>query len=278
MVAADPHDVVGDRGDGTDQTAIARVYDRHAAVEYERLDRSLRHRAEFVLSADLLDQYVAPGAEVLDVGAGPGRYAEHLLGRGCRVGLTDLSANSLRLFEERIEPDLADGVLFCRQGSATDLGWLASESFDVVLLMGPLYHLVSRVERHAALREAWRVLRRGGVVVTAYISAYKNMVEAVADGDGDEVERLRAGGPTTHLGMQQYRTWPRQATEELAKAGFDVLRTRNLEGLASLLDLDTLEAHDAEAFFAMLRRTCELPDLLGATLHFACVARRPADG
>ncbi|HZL04516.1 MAG TPA: hypothetical protein VFE45_03700 [Coriobacteriia bacterium] len=65
---------------------------------------------------------------------------------------------------------------------------------------------------------------------------------------------------------------------ELAEAGFEVLRTRNLEGLASLLDLDTLEAHDDEAFFAMLRKTCELPDLLGATLHFACVARRPADG
>ncbi len=173
--------------------------DRHAAAEYERLDRSLLHRAEFALSVELLDEYVAPGAEVLDVGAGPGRYAEQLLGRGCRVGLTDLSANSLELFSQRIEPHLADGVLFCRQGSATDLGWLASDSFDVVLLMGPLYHLVNRVERHAALREAWRVLRPDGVVVAAYISPYKNLVEAIADGDEREVERLCVGGPTTGL-------------------------------------------------------------------------------
>ena len=260
----------------TDQAAIARVYDRHAAVESERLDRSLLHRAELVLTVDLLDEYVAPGAGVLDVGSGPGRYAEHLLARGCRVGLTDLSADSLRLFEQRIEPHLAERVLFCRQGSATDLGWLKAGSFDVVLLMGPLYHLVARDERGAALRGAWRVLRPGGVVVAAYVSPYKPLVEAVAEGDQREVERLRSGGTTIHMGMQQYRMWPRQAIGELGRAGFDVLRTRNLEGLGTLIDRDIVDAQDPETFLAMLRDSCELPDLLGATLHFVCVARRPA--
>jgi hypothetical protein len=46
-----------------------------------------------------------------------------------------------------------------------------------------------------------------------------------------------------------------------------------LEGLAALLPRDTIHAQDPEPFFAMLRATCELPDLLGATLHFVCVAR-----
>lgn len=157
----------------TDQGAIARVYDQHAIAEYERLDRSLLDRAEFVLTAELLDKFVVLGADVLDAGAGPGRYAEHLLRRGCRVGLTDLSAESLRLFEQRVEPRVADGVLFCRQGCATDLGWLSSESFDAVLLMGPLYHLVADDERRAALQEAWRVLRPGGILVASYVSPYK---------------------------------------------------------------------------------------------------------
>jgi ubiquinone/menaquinone biosynthesis C-methylase UbiE len=271
------HHTADDLHGATDQAAIARVYDRHAAAEYERLDRSLLHRAEFVLTVELLEEYVSPRDAVLDVGSGPGRYAEHLLVRGCRVGLTDLSASSLRLFEERIEPRLAERVLFGRQGSATDLGWLEADSFDAVLLMGPLYHLVTREERHAALRGAWRVLRPGGVLVTAYISPYNPLADAFAEGDQREVTRLRAGGTTIHMGMEQYRMWPRQAGEELEQAGFDVLRTRNLEGLGSLMDRDMVEAQDPATFLAMLRATCELPDLLGATLHFVCVARRPAD-
>ncbi|TDD57050.1 SAM-dependent methyltransferase [Kribbella antibiotica] len=265
----------GEPRDGTDQGTIARVYDEHAAAEYERLDRSLLHRAEFVLTAELLDEFVAPGAEVLDAGSGPGRYAEYLLGKGCRVGLTDLSVDSLRLFEQRVDRHLAGGVLFCRQGSATDLGWLSPESFDAVLLMGPLYHLVTLDERRAALREARRVLRPGGVLVAAYVSPYRPLMKAVEEGARHEVERLRAGGPTMHLEMQQYRGWPREAHATLAEAGFEVLRTRNLQGFAALMDRDTIESQDPEGFFAMLRATCELPDLLGATLHFVCVARRP---
>jgi SAM-dependent methyltransferase len=278
MSVIEPQDAAPGPQDGTDQGTIARVYDQHATAEYERLDRSLLHRAEFVLTTELLDEFVAPAAEVLDAGAGPGRYAEYLLGRGCRVGLTDLSADSLRLFEQRIVPGLANGVLFCRQGSATNLGWLPSASFDAVLLMGPLYHLVAHDERRAALREAWRVLRPGGILLASYVSPYRPLMAALQEGDQREVERLRAGGPTMHLGMQQYRGWPSEAREALGEAGFEVLRTRNLQGLAALMDRDTIEAQDPEAFYAMLRATCELPDLLGATLHFVCVARRLGTG
>jgi SAM-dependent methyltransferase len=276
MPAIEPRDAVDSPEGETDQGTISRVYDQHASAEYERLGRSLLHRAEFVLTAELLDEFVVPGAEVLDAGSGPGRYAEYLLGRGCRVGLTDLSADSLQLFEERIEPRLADGVLFCRQGTATDLGWLPSGSFDAVLLMGPLYHLVAHDERRTALQEARRVLRPGGVLVAAYISPYRPLMQAVEEGDQREVEHLRAGGTTVHLGMQQHRSWPREARTELDAAGLEILRTRSLQGLAALMDRDTIAAQDPETFFAMLRATCEVPDLLGATLHFVCVARRPS--
>jgi SAM-dependent methyltransferase len=133
---------------------------------------------------------------------------------------------------------------------------------------------VSGEERRTALQEAWRVLRPGGILLAAYVSPYRPLMAAVEAGDQREVERLRAGGPTMHLGMQQYRGWPTEAREAMGEAGFEVLRTRNLQGLAALMDRDTIDAQDPEAFFAMLRATCELPDLLGATLHFVCVARR----
>jgi SAM-dependent methyltransferase len=256
----------------TDQDAVARVYDEHATSEYERLDRSALNRAEFTLTTELIDEYVVPGATVLDVGAGPGRYAEYLVGRGCDVGLTDLSARSLELFSQRVG---SAGVLFCRQGSATELGWVSPGAFDAVLMMGPLYHLVSRDERRAALDGAWRALRPGGVLIASYISPYKPLSEAVARGDLAEVERLRDGGSTLHAGAEQYRSWPSASRDELAAAGFDVLHTRNIQGLASLLPVTTTDAQDPAALLAMLRTTSTVPDLIGATLHYSHVGRRP---
>ena len=118
------------------------------------------------------------------------------------------------------------------------------------------------------------MLRPGGILLASYVSPYRPLMAAVQEGDQREVERLRVGGSTMHRGMQQYRGWPSEAREALGEAGFEVLRTRNLQGLAAQMDRGTIEAQDPETFYAMLRATCELPDLLGATLHFVCVARR----
>ena len=53
-------------------------------------------------------------------------------------------------------------------------------SADAVLLLGPLYHLTERADRLAALREARRVLRPGGVVFAAAISRFASLLDGLA--------------------------------------------------------------------------------------------------
>ena len=57
-----------------------------------------------------------------------------------------------------------------------------------MLLLGPLYHLTSRFERVRALREAFRVLRRGGVVVAAAISRFASTYDGLFSGHLEEPE------------------------------------------------------------------------------------------
>ena len=61
--------------------------------------------------------------------------------------------------------------------------------------------------------------------------------------------------------------------------GFETLRMRNLEGVGAFFqacqEKALAEERDKQAWFDILRRTCELPDLLGATLHFLYVGRKP---
>ena len=157
----------------TDRVFIADLYDRGAEAEQHRLLQSPREQAEFALAKELLGEYIAPESRVLDVGAGPGRYAEYLLRElGCRVGLVDLSPRSLELFRQRVPRPGAGEILFTRTGCATQLDGLDGQSFDAVLLMGPLYHLLESEERQSAIDQALRLLKPRGCLFTTFISPF----------------------------------------------------------------------------------------------------------
>lgn len=272
----------------TDRHLVSTHYDQAAAQEYARLTQSPLHQAEWLLTLDLIHAFVPRGAKVIDIGAGPGRYSEYLVRQmDCQVGLVDLSPVSLELFRQRLEPGLLDRVLFAQAGCATDLGFVADESFDAALLMGPLYHLQEARERLAALSEARRVLRPGGYLLAAYLSPYPLFARLLHREpdllcDTDVVKQLTQGGsvdlPNVSRLVEQFRCWPAQARVLMEQAGFSVVGMRNLEG-PSIFAEDALREkltteRQKQGWFQLLRETCENPDLLGATIHFLGVARR----
>lgn len=62
--------------------------------------------------------------------------------------------------------------------NALDLSALPSYSFDAVLLLGPLYHLLSLTDREGALNESRRLLREGGLIFAAFITHYSPFRDA----------------------------------------------------------------------------------------------------
>src|SRR5204862_1547957 len=125
---------------------------------------------EFTRTRELLQRYLPPPpAVILDVGGGPGTYALWLAGLGYEVHLIDILPlhveQALRASEASSRARLAGAVV----GDARHLD-VPDGSADAVLLLGPLYHLIERSDRLAALREAHRVLRAGGVIFAAAIS------------------------------------------------------------------------------------------------------------
>ena len=55
---------------------------------------------------------------------------------------------------------------------ACDMSIYGDESFDVVLNMGPFYHLIDEEKRMQCMKESLRVLKKGGILATAYIPRY----------------------------------------------------------------------------------------------------------
>ena len=153
-------------------------------VERGRVDQGYS-RIEFARTKELLERYLPPPhARVLDVGGGPGVYADWLAPRGYDVSLVD---PVLLHVEQALK--LAGGRFGARPGDARQLDE-EDETFDAVLLLGPLYHLVERDDRLRALREARRVLRPGGLVAAAAISRFASLLDGLVSGHlRDEVGR-----------------------------------------------------------------------------------------
>ena len=273
----------------TEREVITRAYDEGAQREYARLVQSPLHEAEWSLVIDLIDEYIACESVVVDIGAGPGRYAEYLLKqRNCQVGLVDLSEECLALFTSRIGASHQERVKFTWKSCATDLSWIPEGTFDTVLLMGPLYHLVTEQERKKAIAEALRILVPGGFVFATFISCYP-VFSRILTHDPSLLHDEKFLDNLLNQGMvfakdgissmtDHFRCWPQQARLMMETSGFETLRMRNLEGVGSFFQAKhekvLTTGRDKNAWFDILRKTCELPDLLGATLHFIYVGRK----
>lgn len=130
--------------------------------ETSRLTRSPHGRLELIRTRALIHRHLQPIAmDVLDVGGGSGVHAAWLAGLGHRVHLVDPVPRHV---------EVAAGLrgVTAQLGDARQLE-SAAESFDLALLLGPLYHLADREDRVGSLREAVRVTRRGGTVLAAAI-------------------------------------------------------------------------------------------------------------
>lgn len=116
---------------------------------------------EFLTTMRYLERYLKPGAHILDIGAGTGRYSHALARQGYSVDAVELIEHNIAEFQRQTQ--LKESVTI-RQGNAVDLSAFPSNTYDVTLLMGPLYHLADEQDRLAAMAEAIRVTKPGGVI------------------------------------------------------------------------------------------------------------------
>lgn len=240
-------------------------------------------RLELVRTEEVLARHLPPPpARVLDVGGGPGVHAAWLARRGYRVRLVDLAPRHVRVANETLG---SLGVV-AEVGDARHLG-VADGSADVVLLCGPLYHLTERDDRLAALGEARRATRRGGVVAVAAISRFASLFDGLARRLLFEpdfvpiVQRDLAEGQHRNVDGRAHRFTtaffhhPDELRAELADAGLSLIELVGLEGLAGWLPqlADQWEDPAGRERILWAARTVESePSLLGLSGHLLAVA------
>ena len=121
----------------------------------------------------------ATEVSVLDLGGGAGVYSFPLAKKGYKVTLADLSETLLSQARKQKEEDKVENLIACDLVNATDLSCYKDNSFDVVLLFGPLYHLTEKDEREKCVSEIHRVLKTGGKVFASFIPHLSGSISLV---------------------------------------------------------------------------------------------------
>lgn len=138
--------------------------------EEDRLSTNNARRIEYITTARIFDELLTGKKKILDCAAGTGIYAFHLAEQGHDVTATDITPRHIEIIKNtaKDKPYKIDTMIL----DATDMSVFADDSFDVVLNMGPFYHLVEESDRVKCFNESLRVLKKGGLLITAYIPRY----------------------------------------------------------------------------------------------------------
>lgn len=243
-----------------------RLLSRHGSVEFHTTVR-------------YVEKYLREGMKILEIGAGTGRYSHYFAQNGYVVDAVELCECNIEVFRRNTVPG---ETITIRQGNALNLSEYSGNTYDITLLLGPMYHLYTKENQLKALSEAIRVTKKGGIVFTAYCNNDASVIQFcfvrgnirsyMEEGMIDPVTFKCASTP-----KEVFELYTKSEIDELM-AHFHVSRLHYIgTDMATNFIRDTVDAMDDETFELYLRyhfSVCERPEMVGVTHHMLDIFRK----
>ncbi len=247
-----------------------RLNSRHGQVEYT-ISMKYIHDCLALLSSDDIEP---SNIHILDIGAGTGRYSIALANEGFDVTAVELVKHNLGLLKQK------SSLVHAYQGNALKLKRFEDNSFDITLLFGPMYHLLSFEEQLKALEEAKRVTKNGGYILVAYVMN-EYAVITYAFKEKHVLDNIKEGSLS-----EDFHTIPVENTlynfmrlEDINRLNSHANVSREkiiaVDGAANYIRpyLNQLSDEEFSAFINYQLSVCERPDLMGASAHTVDILR-----
>ncbi|MEG2832001.1 MAG: methyltransferase domain-containing protein, partial [Bacilli bacterium] len=119
---------------------------------------------EFITAMKYIEEVIKniKTPKILDIGAGTGKYSLSLANMGYDVTAVELVKHNLRVLQSK------NSSVKSFLGNALDLSRFNDKSFNITLIFGPMYHLISEEDKVKALAEAARVTTDDGYIIISY--------------------------------------------------------------------------------------------------------------
>lgn len=257
-------------------------YDNDPLYEWERTNES---RIEYIITTKMLSRYTKPGDKVLDLGGGPGRYSTWLASCGCDVTLFDLSEGNIRFAKDKASELHVSLKTIC--GNALDESIYPEETYDHILVMGPMYHLFENEDRRRVIDNALLHLKKNGKIYIVFINLFAGALYYL---DEDKLGLLQEldYDPSYGQCLLHNKGWNGMAfTEARFEALPDIKRFCNSFGLKKVTlfgqegflgtyvhQTEALEEPHRSLWIEYAYRMCEMEDYLIMSSHIMYVGEK----
>lgn len=245
--------------------------------ENGRLCNSRHGQLEYMTTMHFIHKFLQPESKIIEIGAGTGRYSVKLGQEGYDVTALELVESNLKVMKQNI------GFLKnvnAIQGDALDLSRFKDNSFDVTLLLGPMYHLFREEDQHKALDEAIRVTKAGGVIFVAFLSVHGLLFSNFLKGNFDAGLKINLDEnyKPMHFENQVFTAFEVSDFEKLFEN--KAVKYITTAGTDSILELAEnrkdfkMGDHDFNEFYKYHISCCERRELLAASNHLLYVCKK----
>ena len=223
---------------------------------------------EFKTAIHYIDKYIKKNNKILDIGAGTGKYSIYYSNKGYDVTAVELVKHNLKVIEKNNKD------VKCILGNAIDLSMIPDNSYDITLLFGPMYHLISYEDKLKALMEAKRVTKKNGYI---FISYCMNEYAVITHGfiDNNIINSIN-----TNLVDKDYKITPKNTdlysfvrlediNKLLKESKLNRVKIISQDGPTEYIKktINKMDDKTLELYFDYHLKTCEREELLGAGRH-----------
>lgn len=243
--------------------------------EDKRLTR--RHGIiEYRTAMEYINKYLSTmtNPKIIDIGAGTGAYSIPLSEKYdvTAIELVKHNLMTLKNKSNKVKPYL---------GTATDLSKFDDNTFDVVLLFGPMYHLISDNDKLKALSEAKRILKNNGLIfISYYMNEYAIITHGFIENTIKEDIQNNLIDNTFHITPKEDDLYSMVRLEDINYYK-DTLKLHRIKIIAQDGPTDylrsTINKMDNETFELYYKyhlSTCEKAELLGASSHVLDILKK----
>lgn len=260
-----------------------RLMRRHGQVEYITSMKYIHKYLEILQGENAKDTTL----QILDIGAGTGRYAVELAKEGYDVTAVEYVKYNLgrlkqnaNVAKKECQEAGKEFLLQAYQGDARKLKRFAEDTFDLTLLFGPMYHLYSFEDKLQALTEAKRVTKPDGYILVAYLmNEYGVLIYGFKEGNAIACTEDGRLDDNFHCHSTEKDLYDYVRLEDMKElrdaAGLEHVQTISADGPADYMrrELNAMSEEMFAKFIEYHLLTCERPELLGAGAHTVDILR-----